>query len=418
MIKYVDLFAGMGGIRIGLTEAAKELNIKTKCIATSEIKKHAISILKENFKDIEINGDVTSLKIKKDFDILLAGFPCQAFSAAGNRDGFCDTRGTLFFEVERILKESNPKAFILENVEGLVTHDKGNTLKTIINSLENLNYQTSWKIFDSKDFGLAQSRKRIYIVGTKTKKINLSKITKKEEKTLKDIMELNQKTVDSQFTKKLLNNYNLNELDGKAIKDKRGGENNIHSWDIELKGKISLKQKELLNKLFKERRKKHWAQKIGIEWMDGMPLTTKQIKTFINYKNIENDLKDLINKGYLKLEYPKKINIENNIKRRVYDETKEKGYNIITGKLSFEFTKILDRNDITPTIVASDMSKLAVIDKTGIRKLTKREGLRLFGFPEEYTMNSINEAKSFDLLGNTVAVSVIKEIAKEVLNEI
>jgi len=430
-VSFIDLFAGMGGIRLGFQNGFKENNLKTNCVLTSEIKKHAITALKHNFKDDNFVGDITLLNEKEvdDFDFLLAGFPCQTFSSAGNRDGFCDTRGTMFFHIERLLKEKSPFGFLLENVEGLIRHDLANknneigrTLKTILASLEKLGYNVSWKLIDSKDFGLAQSRKRVYIVGTKGNKINLNLLKKKKTILFKDIKETGIKTIDSNFTRKLLSCYDITELHGKAIKDKRGGINNIHSWEFGLKGKISKSQILLLEQLFKERRRKCWAEEIGIDWMDGMPLTLSQIETFFDNKNLKNMLIDLVKKGYIKYEFPKsKVRIKQDdgsyLIRREYNENKNKGYNIVTGKLSFEFSKILDDNDLTPTLVASDVEKLGVIDGEGIRKLTLREGLRLLGYPESYSLDifentNSDRRKAFDLLGNTVAVPVIQQISE------
>ena len=164
--------------------------------------------------------------------------------------------------------------------------------------------------------------------------------------------------------------------------------------------------------LLKQRRNKKWAEIIGIEWMDGMPLTLEMISTFYNSDNLKEMLDDLVNKGYLVFEYPKK-KVGN---KRIYDETLKKGYNIVTGKLSFEYTKILSPFDITPTIVATDVSKLAVPVNNGIRKLTVNEGLRLFGFPEFYDLSSIKEKEAFDLLGNTVCVPVIKYVSKKLIS--
>lgn len=122
-IKFIDLFAGIGGIRCGLELAAHEAGYKTECVFTSEIKKHAIKVLKQNHPNELKNGDITQVNEKEipDFDICCAGFPCQSFSAAGKKLGFTETRGTLFFDVERILKKKEPAGFILENVEGLVS---------------------------------------------------------------------------------------------------------------------------------------------------------------------------------------------------------------------------------------------------------------------------------------------------------
>lgn len=414
-IRIVDLFAGLGGMRIAAQEGAKKMGYNADCIFTSEIKKHAIKAYQEYFKDSSIHGDITKVSTKDmpDHDILLAGFPCQPFSSAGNGLGFEDTRGTLFFEIERILKEKKPYGFILENVEGLVSHDNGKTLKVILTHLRDLEYQVSYNVLDSKDFGLAQSRKRIYIVGVLKGSISLMNFEKYESKFM-DIQEENLPVVNNHFTECLLRYSNLRDLAGKAIKDKRGGENNIHSWDIGLKGNVTSEQKKLLNMLLKERRKKKWADIIGIDWMDGMPLTLEQIRSFYNKKKLENMLDDLVVKGYLKYEYPKKIVN----KRRVYDTTKPRGYNIVSGKLSFEFSKLLDPQDIVPTLVATDISRLGVIDNEGVRRLSIRECQRLFGFPEDYSLNGLTESESFDLLGNTVCIPVLEAIFKRVMGNL
>jgi DNA (cytosine-5)-methyltransferase 1 len=433
-IKFIDLFAGLGGIRLGFEQACKERGIKTECVLTSEIKPYAIQTLKHNYEHENFVGDIFQVKNEDipPFDFLFGGFPCQPFSASGKRNGFADTRGTLFFEIERIIQYHKPKGFILENVEGLVKHDLekkqdqiGKTLKTILNKLENeLGYQVSWKVLDSVNFGVPQSRKRVFIVGTKNKKVSLDNF-EPTFKVLKDILETGKSTMETDLTKKLLSHFSVEELYGKSIKDKRGGENNIHSWDIGIKGECTIHQINLLNKLFKERRKKQWAGEIGIDWMDGMPLTLSQIQSFFSVNNLFEsvDLKllldDLVNKGYLKFEHPKKLIIENTehgaINFRVYDETKPKGYNIVAGKLSFEINKILNPNEIAPTLVATDMVKIVVPDGKGIRKLTIREGLRIFGYPESYEI-PVKESLAFDLLGNTVVVPVIKAISERVLD--
>ncbi|MCV6629732.1 MAG: DNA (cytosine-5-)-methyltransferase [Flavobacteriaceae bacterium] len=425
-VKFIDLFAGLGGIRLGFEKSFQELGFETECVMTSEIKPYAIKTLSENFSHDYFVGDIFKVENEDipDFDFLLGGFPCQPFSAGGKRQGFVDTRGTLFFEIERILKDKKPYGFILENVEGLVKHDLvdkgdeiGRTLSTILFKLESeLGYHVSWKVLDAIDFGLPQSRKRIFIVGTKEEAPNLE-VNSTIRQSLKTILENGLETMDTEFTQKLLNQFEIQDLYGKSIKDKRGGDNNIHSWDIGIKGKVSDEQIILLNKLFKERRKKHWAEKIGIDWMDGMPLNFEQISTFHERVNLKNMLDDLVEKGYLRFEHPKKLvrEITNNgeKKYRVYDETKPKGYNIVTGKLSFEINKILDPNDIAPTLVATDVSRLAVPDNGGLRRLTIREGLRLFGYPEWYEI-PVKETEAFDLLGNTVAVPVVEHVAKQI----
>lgn len=426
-IKIIDLFAGIGGTRIGFEKACRKAKIEVECVFTSEIKEHAIKVLKDNFNNEEVSGDINQIKASDipDFDFLLGGFPCQPFSSGGKRKGFVDTRGTLFFEIERILKEKQPYGFLLENVEGLVMHDRidknkriGRTLETIIEHLENLGYKTSWALLDSQYFGVPQSRKRVYIVGTKHKKVPLE-FTDKKITFLEEILEKGLPTLETKFVKNLLGKYKVEDLYGKSIKDKRGGSNNIHGWDLELKGPVSNEQKEILEFLLLERRKKHWAEKKGIKWMDGMPLTYDEINSVFHNSNLKDLLEDLVTKGYLRFEHPKDIVVEidsngNQLEVRKYNENIEKGYNIVTGKLSYEINKILDPKHIAPTLVATDVSRLAVPDGNSLRRLTLREGLRLFGFPETFEMK-VSEKEGFDLLGNTVVINVIEAVVEKLL---
>lgn len=421
-IKFIDLFAGIGGIRKGLELALIDAGYEPVCVFTSEIKPHAISILKQNHPNEEIAGDITKISASSipNFDILCAGFPCQAFSAAGKRLGFADTRGTLFFEVERIIQEKKPKGFILENVEGLVNHDNGNTLKVILAKLNDLGYKVSYRVLNAIDFGVPQDRKRIYIVGTLLDYVSLDNFEHRYT-SLENVLEKGIPTKQSKFISLLLSKFSVDELYGKSIKDKRGGDANIHSWDIGLKGDISQEERTLLNLILKERRKKKWAEIIGIDWMDGMPLTKTQIEEFFQHKDLQLMLDNLVNLGYLKLEHPKRlVKVDTNgitTTYREYDETKPKGYNIVTGKLSFEISKILDPKGVAPTLVAMDMNKLYVVDNNNLRKLTLREGLRLFGYPDDYKFD-ISEKNGFDLLGNTVAVPVIKAISERLIKNI
>lgn len=420
-VRFIDLFAGLGGIRIGFEEGMKKAGFDTQCVFSSEIKKYAIKAYKNHFGEEKIFGDITTADVNKDipdFDFLLAGFPCQPFSTAGKGLGFADTRGTMFFEIERILKGKKDngcpaKGFLLENVEGLMNHDNGNTLKIILSHLEKLGYEVNVAVLDSQYFGLAQSRKRVYIVGMRDAKVKLDEFEVKTA-VLGDILDKGLPTVDSDFTRKLFEHYKPQEVIGKSIKDKRGGADNIHSWEIELKGETSEEQRQLLNIMLKERRKKKWAEEIGIKWMDGMPLTESQIRTFFDSPNLHDMLIDLKKKGYLTYEYPKKAVKEG----RVPDTRKPKGYNIVAGKLSFEFSKILDPKELAPTLVAMDVSKLGIVDDGGLRKLTIGEAQRLCGYnPDEYSLSMIKESEAYDLLGNTVCVPVISDISYRIGEE-
>lgn len=411
-VTYIDLFSGLGGIRIGFEQALADIGLSGKCVFSSDVKESAIKAYKNNFGE-NSKCDITQINPSNlpNFDFLLAGFPCQAFSQAGLGLGFQDTRGTLFFDVAKILLAKKPIGFVLENVEGLVNHDKGKTFKVIKNTLEELGYDIDARILNGKDFGLAQSRNRIYIIGIKNGGVKKLEGFNSKKSVLKDIINEDVEAKQTDFTKKLLSHYDIEELYGKAIKDKRGGDNNIHSWDIELKGSVTFEQKELLEKLLRQRRNKKWADIIGIDWMDGMPLTAEMIRSFYPHEKLEEMLADLVEKGYLVYEHPKK-RVGN---RRVKDESLEKGYNIVTGKLSFEFSKILNPNEVAPTLVATDVHKLGVPVKKGIRSLTVDECLKLFGFPENYSLDNIKTSEALDLLGNTVCVPVIRAVSSKLI---
>ena len=164
-IKIIDLFAGIGGIRLGFEKAT---NYNIECVFTSEWNRYSVQTYTANFDDLVIHGDITQINedLIPEHDILLAGFPCQPFSQAGLKKGFSDTRGTLFFDIERILISKKPQAFLLENVKQLKGHDKGNTLKTIIEHLKRIGYENvQYEVLKAKEFGLPQNRERIYIVG-------------------------------------------------------------------------------------------------------------------------------------------------------------------------------------------------------------------------------------------------------------
>lgn len=161
-LKFVDLFCGLGGFRIALEKQ------NCSCVFSSDIDKAVAKVYENNFGEYP-SGDITKIDSKDipDFDILCGGFPCQSFSIAGKRLGFEDSRGTMFFEVARILKEKKPKAFILENVKGITNHDGGKTLKTILDILNDLGYTYVHKVINAKDIGIPQNRERWYCVGVR-----------------------------------------------------------------------------------------------------------------------------------------------------------------------------------------------------------------------------------------------------------
>lgn len=209
--KFIDLFAGIGGIRLGFE------SVGGHCVFSSEFDEDACKTYEANFHEYPA-GDITKIDAKNipDFDILLGGFPCQAFSIIGKKEGFAnETCGTLFFEIERILKEKRPQAFLLENVKNLKSHDNGNTYKVIKSHLLNLGYNVYESVLNSLDYGVPQKRERIFIVGF-LNNVRFSfpqPVPINQRKKLSDILE---KNVD----KKYYVNPRIRESRLSRIKDK------------------------------------------------------------------------------------------------------------------------------------------------------------------------------------------------------
>lgn len=165
-IRFIDLFCGIGGFRFALEAAAKKVGLDTECVFSSDIDVGCQKAYAENFGHVP-TGDITQVASKDvpEHDVLLAGFPCQPFSIIGKRRGFEDTRGTLFFDIARIIEAKRPAAFVLENVKLLAGHDSGRTLKRILETLQDLGYNVEHRILNALNFGLSQKRERIWIVG-------------------------------------------------------------------------------------------------------------------------------------------------------------------------------------------------------------------------------------------------------------
>lgn len=409
----VDLFSGMGGLRAGVVEGLTESGHTVEVVFTSEIKPAAVKVLNANYPGELITGDITKVKTENvpDHDLLLAGFPCQAFSYAGNRAGFSDpTRGTLFFDVARILRSKRPSYFILENVEGLLTHNKkkdsptphGRTLETILTVLKRIGYKVTYKVLDSSFYGSPQARRRVFIVGSLydtpetpqalTEPLGIGTVLEE------NVVERDPKV--NAFCDLLLQTYTPEELLGKVIRDKRNGSNNLHSWNFHYKGQTTPGEQQLLEDIAVQSRRTSWATKKGIKYSESIPLTVEDIKTFHTpTDNIPyfTKLSRLTSLGYL-----------------VGDD--EGGYWIKSGRLSFPITHILDPAKPAPTVVATDANRLGVLTDGRIRRLTLVELKRLFGFPEEYILpTSLTNTQIFDLFGNSVVVPVASAVVRSLV---
>lgn len=412
MIKFIDLFAGVGGIRIGAVNALSKQNIDSRCVLSSEIDEKACQTYELNFDEYP-SGDIHTIEEIEPFDLLLAGFPCQPFSYAGKRRGFGDTRGTLFFEIERILRKYQPKAFLLENVRGLYTHDSGRTFETIIEKLHDLGYGTTDLVLNSSDFGVPQNRVRLYILGIwgakpkttlvtsygsadshafKRKIADTDKIT---ACTVGDILEKNvpeEYYCSERFAEQLHSvvGEDLSVLHGYRLIDYRGGQS-LHSWELGTKGKCTPAEIDFMNLLIQNRRKHNF----GIQ-QDGKKLSLEQIKTFYDKPDIDDVITSLIAKGYLKCEDGK--------------------YNPVCGNMSFEVFKFLDPESISITLTSSDCNRLGVIQNNRPRHITPRECARIQGFPDSLVVNP-DKAFAYKQFGNSVSVPVIEAVMSDFIKQ-
>lgn len=419
MIKFIDLFAGIGGIRLGAVQALSEFGIDSECVLSSEINDKACQTYELNFGEYP-SGDIHQIKDIEPFDLLLGGFPCQPFSYAGKRMGFGDTRGTLFFEIERLLSKFKPKAFLLENVRGLYTHDKGRTFNTIMKKLHNLGYGTYDLLLNSSNFGVPQNRVRLYILGILGETPKMSLVTdlgsadshsyKKDvqleldlfenepiyrKKTVKDII---QKKVDKKylcsddFQQQLKNaiGKDLSKLHGYRLIDYRGGQA-LHSWDLGKKGECTKDEKMFLNLLVTNRRHPEFGKE-----QDGKRLSIEQMTTFYHKNNLPEILDSLLSKGYIQV-------------------NSEGKYNLVCGNMSFEVFKFLDPDSICITLTSSDCNRLGIIQRNKARRITPRECARLQGFPETFKLNP-DDRFAYKQFGNSVSVPVIKAVISDLLN--
>ena len=414
MIKYIDLFAGVGGIRLGVSQALSKNGIESRCVLSSEINEKACETYQLNFGEYP-SGDVKLIDEVEPFDLLLGGFPCQPFSYAGKRMGFGDTRGTLFFEIERLLEKYRPKAFLLENVRGLYTHDGGRTFNTIMDKLHGLGYGTYDLLQNSSNFGVPQNRIRLYIVGIwgatpemglvtdlgaadshkyKQNSLQLSLFEEKTKCRVGDVLEpdVDEKYYCSDKFQQMLREAvgdDLSILHGYRLIDYRGGQS-LHSWELGMKGKCSDAEIRFMNALILNRRKPIFGKD-----QDGKKLTLEQIKTFYTEPDIEKVIALLLEKRYL----------------QVNEDGK---YNPVCGNMSFEVFKFLDPESVSVTLTSSDANRLGVIQHNRARHITPRECARLQGFPDTFKLHPI-DSWTYKQFGNSVSVPVVEAVFNELI---
>lgn len=381
-MKFLDLFAGIGGFRLGMESAGHE------CIGFCEIDKFA----RESYKaihdtkgEIELH-DITAVTDEfirgiGSVDIICGGFPCQAFSIAGNRRGFEDTRGTLFFEVARFASILKPKYLFLENVKGLLNHDNGNTFEVIISTLDELGYNVEWQVLNSKDFGVPQNRERVFIIaslrGERTRRV--FPIGREGAK------------FGTESTINIIGNTKSPDSTGVGIRsrvyDSEGLMATLTATDYKVPKQVAIPvlTPERVNKRQNGRRFKTNGEPmftLTAQDQHGVLLEDKKLK-----------IREATTKGYAEAGVGDSVNIAN-----INSKTKR-------GRVG---------NQIANTLLASEQQGVVGSDYR-IRRLTPRECWRLQGFPDsafDKAQAVTSNSQLYKQAGNSVTVNVIAEIAK------
>ena len=422
-MKFIDMFSGIGGFRTAMENNGHE------CIAYSEIDKHAIQSYQAMYNtENEIDlGDITNISqeylshFKKDNDMVVGGSPCQAFSVAGKQAGFEDTRGTLFFEYAKVVKETQPKYFLFENVKGLMSHDKGNTIRVVLETFNELGYCIDFNVFNSKYYGVPQNRERIYILG---KRKDLVEQPKYHDKTKgkKKFDEIHNWAVDNinyvellpplqtEVTTRLIDVLE-DEVDEKYyLSDEKVKKLTL---DNDLGGDKRITMPVLtpdrLNKRQNGRRFKE----------DGEPMFTL---TAEDRHGIA--VREATKQGYAVAEQGDSVNVTfPTSKTRRGRVGKQVAQTLQAGEVNqgvvIDDTQGYDGvryyKGIAPTL-RSNRSGLKTIDKLRIRKLTPLECWRLQGFTDEQFYKAKNSGVSKSQLykqaGNSVSVPVVDAIVK------
>ena len=419
---FIDLFSGIGGFRIPLEK------LGGKCVAYSEIDKHAIDVYRKNFNtnNETFLGDITKVKKTPNADLIVGGVPCQAWSVAGKKKGFDDPRGKLWKDTIRLIRINKPKTFIFENVKGLYDPRNKSSLDLIIKEFKKCGYDVFHKVLNAYDFGLPQNRDRLFIVGIKKNKNNkfsfpnpVSKHTKLAQ--VMDNLEINKKHLKKQkFSSDILfgekipfsrNRFQKSDEfnDFFIFCDTRDGHTTIHSWDLI---STTLFEKKICMTILKNRRRKLFG-----EW-DGNPLSLKILQSLIKDLK-DSDLKKLVKKNIIIQEEDGRYELSN---------TKN------SAGINGFYRVFLPQSDIFATITATENRDFIatktitgkdphdyknnflnqIYKKGKLRLITGRESGRLQGFPEKFKIHP-NDKIAKRQFGNAVPTNVVYNLAKETI---
>ena len=377
-MRFIDLFAGIGGFRHGLQKVATESKGSSdsesgasqhgqcafNCAWSNEWDKYASQIYKKHYGECDTR-DIRTVNTKDipDHDLLCAGFPCQSFSIAGKRLGFEDTRGTMFFEIARIIRDIRPRYFLLENVKGLLSHDEGKTFQTILGVLSDLGYEYQWQVLNSKNFGVPQNRERVFIVG------HLRETSRPEVLPIGESYSISHQT---KYAEQAGRSRISSTIDARYGSLRNSGETYLH-YIGGIKGKRDMWLKD------NKQNSRNFSQGQRVYSSDGIAST------------IAGNAGGLGGKTGL---YAIPVLTPDRMEKR------QNGRRF--------------KNDGDPAFTLTSQDKHGVYDGLSIRRLTPVECERLQGFPDNWT-EGISDTQRYKCLGNAVTTLVIAEIGRKLI---
>ena len=377
-MKFIDLFAGIGGFRYGLQKVEIESESSSDhesgasqhgqrafhCVWSNEWDKYASQIYKKHYGECDTR-DIRTVNTKDipDHDLLCAGFPCQSFSIAGKRLGFEDTRGTMFFEIARIIRDKRPRYFLLENVKGLLSHDEGKTFQTILGVLSDLGYEYQWQVLNSKNFGVPQNRERVFIVG------HLRETSRPEVFPIGESYSISHQT---KYAEQAGRSRISSTIDARYGSLRNAGETYLH-YIGGIRGKRDMWLKD------NKQNSRNFSQGQRVYSSDGIAST------------IAGNAGGLGGKTGL---YAIPVLTPDRMEKR------QNGRRF--------------KNDGDPAFTLTSQDKHGVYDGLNIRRLTPVECERLQGFPDNWT-EGISDTQRYKCLGNAVTTLVITEIGKKLM---
>jgi DNA (cytosine-5)-methyltransferase 1 len=465
------MFSGIGGFELGLLMSEKNV----KLVGYSEIDKYAIEVFEKRFKGINNYGNATIIDETKlpNFDLFVGGFPCQAFSVAGKQRGFDDTRGTLFFDVARILAHKKPKHFILENVRGLLSHDSGRTFQTIIRVLTDIGYLVQWEVCNSKNYGVPQNRERVYIVGhlrgnSRPEVFPIGKINEEDNrnnqpKEITKDMSMAYRVYDASGLSTTLRAvgggvgaktglYQVGNLQVIAKKRTYQTPKEINDFLRDNKGKYTLRQIAELIDLPKTQ-VEHYFRSDHSRAIPSPEMWMK-LKSLLNFNDTyDKQVTDIYEKE-VEFESTRRVyssegisNTLNTAKTGLYQVGVLKNHNKLRETenstcIDSNYWKGLDnhaqrtgvkvracltpdrlnkrqngrrfKDNEEPMFTLTGQDKHGVMIDSSIRRLTPMECERLQGFPDGWT-EGISDTQRYKCLGNAVTTNVVCEIARRLL---